>query len=193
MLGVQDREGRLGWGLFFLDSGDYPKTPEEAAWSGSTYDWIRAEQGAWLKAAAAAEELRGVPKIAFHHIPLFEHRAAAAACEAGAWADPGCVGVKQEDVCSPDVNGGAAVALAEAGIAASFVGHDHTNDFCSPWDGLALCFGGGTGYHGYGKAGWARRARVLELGSGGGLRTWKVVDTGAGGPHRTIDEQVLIA
>ena len=84
------------------------------------------------------------------------------------------------------------MALAEAGIAASFVGHDHTHDFCSPWDGLARCFGGGTGYHGYGKAGWARRARVLELGSDGGLRTWKVVDTGEGGPHRTIDEQVLL-
>ncbi|CAN8275362.1 unnamed protein product [Cochlearia groenlandica] len=44
-----------------------------------------------------------------------------------------------------------------------FVGHDHLNDFCGKHKGLNLCYGGGFGYHGYGKAGWSRRARVVAV------------------------------
>ena len=46
------------------------------------------------------------------------------------------------------------------------VGHDHVNDYCVNWKGVDLCYGGGCGFGAgaYGKTGWARRARVIELG-----------------------------
>ena len=46
------------------------------------------------------------------------------------------------------------------------VGHDHVNDYCTNWKGIDLCYGGGCGFGAgaYGKTGWARRARVIELG-----------------------------
>jgi hypothetical protein len=47
------------------------------------------------------------------------------------------------------------------------VGHDHVNDYCGRWHGIELCYGGGAGFHAYGKTGWARRARFFELDASG--------------------------
>lgn len=82
-------------------------------------------------------------------------------------------------------------------VKAVFMGHDHTNDFCGNLDGIWFCYGGGFGYHGYGKAGWPRRARVVSLELGKGkkdwtgvqrIKTWKHLDDGK---LSKIDEQVL--
>ncbi|GMY09142.1 probable inactive purple acid phosphatase 29 isoform X4 [Fagus crenata] len=48
-------------------------------------------------------------------------------------------------------------------VKAVFTGHDHLNDFCGELTGIQLCFAGGFGYHAYGKAGWARKARVVAV------------------------------
>ncbi|XP_057463085.1 uncharacterized protein LOC130753138 [Actinidia eriantha] len=52
--------------------------------------------------------------------------------------------------------------MVEAGdVKVVFTGHDHVNDFCGELTGIYLCYAGGFGDHAYGKAGWARRARVV--------------------------------
>jgi hypothetical protein len=78
-----------------------------------------------------------------------------------------------------------------------FIGHDHLNDFCGNIKGIWFCYGGGFGYHAYGKASWPRRGRVIlvQLGKAGMewgqvqlIRTWKRLDD-----HNLskIDDQVL--
>ncbi|GBG72262.1 hypothetical protein CBR_g11192 [Chara braunii] len=96
------------------------------------------------------------PALAFFHIPVPEYKQVAhTRTISGTW---------QEEICSPDVNSGFFTAMLEAGhIKAGFVGHDHVNDFCGTLHGLRLCYAGGAGYHGYGKLGWDRRARVVQV------------------------------
>ncbi len=61
------------------------------------------------------------------------------------------LGEQQQEISSPLVNSGLFTALLEAGdVKATFVGHDHVNDYCGNFFGIHLCFGGGTGYHAYG-------------------------------------------
>lgn len=80
-------------------------------------------------------------------------------------------------------------------VKAVFMGHDHLNDFCGDIDGIWFCYGGGVGYHAYGRAGWSRRVRVIsaELGQKSQkrvkkIRTWKRLDDDF---FTKIDEQVL--
>lgn len=82
-------------------------------------------------------------------------------------------------------------------VKAVFMGHDHNNDFCGDLENIWFCYGGGFGYHGYGKAGWRRRARVIlaELGKGEKgwtgverIKTWKRLDNDK---LSKIDEQLL--
>lgn len=108
------------------------------------------------------------------------------------------VGTYSEYVACSSVNSGVLKTLTSLeDVKAVFVGHDHTNDFCGKLDGLWFCYGGGSGYHGYGKAGWPRRARVIlaELGKGDNawtvverIKTWKRLDDEK---LSKIDEQVL--
>lgn len=97
------------------------------------------------------------------------------------------VGVQQEEVFSPPMNSGFFSALREAGdVKATFVGHDHVNDYCGSLMDINLCYGGGTGYHAYGKVGWFRRARVVvasldqssagQVGGTPNITTWKRLD-----------------
>lgn len=74
-------------------------------------------------------------------------------------------------------------------IRAVAVGHDHTNDFCGTYDGVALCYAGGAGYTTYGKTGWPRRARVFEWHSNYSLSTYKLLDTP--GSLTAIDHEYL--
>lgn len=108
------------------------------------------------------------------------------------------VGQFQEAVACSSVNSGVLRTFVSMGdVKAVFMGHDHNNDFCGNLDGIWFCYGGGFGYHGYGKAGWPRRARVAlaELGKGERdwmgvrrIKTWKRLDDDK---LSKIDEQVL--
>jgi hypothetical protein len=82
--------------------------------------------------------------LAYFHIPIPEYETVL--------QDPSKVlGQKQEAVLSPSVNSGFFTALLQAGdVKATFVGHDHTNDYCGNLMGIHLCYGGVTGYHAYG-------------------------------------------
>lgn len=108
------------------------------------------------------------------------------------------VGQFQEGVACSSVNSGVLQNLVAMGdVKAVFIGHDHTNDFCGNLDGIWFCYGGGFGYHGYGRLGWSRRGRVIvaELGNNKKswmgverIRTWKRLDDEE---LTKIDEQIL--
>lgn len=77
------------------------------------------------------------------------------------------------------------------------VGHDHINDYCADWKGIQLCYAGGCGFGSgaYGRAGWARRARVIELGQDAAsgdttIRTWKRLDYYLGALAKKDEEQI---
>ena len=130
------------------------------------------------------------PGLAYFHIPLPEF---------ASFDSSNFTGVKQESIYSASVNSGFFTTMVEAGdVKAAFTGHDHVNDFCGKLIGMHLCYAGGFGYHAYGKAGWARRARMvvasLEKTESGGwgavksIKTWKHLDDEQ---LTAIDAQVL--
>ena len=83
------------------------------------------------------------------------------------------VGQRGEKACSPAINSGMFAAMLEAGdVMGTFVGHDHVNNYVTPWHGILLGYGQFTG----GKTTYTdgrRGARVIELTEGKrGFRTW---------------------
>uniref|UniRef100_A0A1D1YU46 Putative inactive purple acid phosphatase 28 n=1 Tax=Anthurium amnicola TaxID=1678845 RepID=A0A1D1YU46_9ARAE len=173
--------------LYLLDSGD-----REAVNGSRTYGWIKQSQLHWLHDLSKA--LQGstpvpAPALAFFHIPIPEVREL--------WLKK-IVGQFQEAVACSSVNSGVLKTLVSMGdVKAVFNGHDHLNDFCGNISSILFCYGGGFGYHGYGRAGWPRRARVIqsELRKGGKawldverITTWKRLDDEM---LTKIDEQVI--
>ncbi|KAK1559127.1 hypothetical protein Q3G72_010970 [Acer saccharum] len=181
--------------LYFLDSGDYSTVPSIPG-----YGWIKPSQQFWFERSSAKhrreymskpEAQKGpAPGLAYFHIPLPEF---------ASFDSTNFTGVRQEGISSASVNSGFFTTMVAAGdVKAVFTGHDHINDFCGELTGIQLCYAGGFGYHAYGKAGWKRRARVVEAtlektekGSWGAvksIKTWKRLDDG----HLTaVDGQVL--
>ncbi|XP_057947859.1 probable inactive purple acid phosphatase 29 [Malania oleifera] len=180
--------------LYFLDSGDYSTVP-----SISGYGWIKPSQQLWFERTSMRlrreykrkPEPQKVPApgLVYFHIPLPEY---------ANFDATNFTGVKQEGISSPSVNSGFFTTMVSTGdVKAVFTGHDHINDFCGELTGIKLCYAGGFGYHAYGKAGWARRARVvvasLEKTENGwgtvkSIKTWKRLDDA---DLTTIESQVL--
>lgn len=185
--------------LFFLDSGDRATVEGKR-----TYGWIKESQLRWLH--TVSQELQGKnlvskdlsrnapphnvpPALVFFHIPIPEVRQL---------DYQNIVGQFQEVVACSFINSGVLETLVSTDIVkAVFMGHDHNNDFCGNLRGIQFCYGGGVGYHGYGRQGWPRRARVIlaELSRGEKswmgverIRTWKRLDDEM---LSKIDEQVL--
>lgn len=132
------------------------------------------------------------PGLAYFHIPLPEY---------ASFDSSNFTGVKQEGISSASVNSGMFATMVESGdVKAVFTGHDHINDFCGELSGVHLCYGGGFGYHAYGKAGWQRRARMVVSslektdegvwGAVKSIKTWKRLDDHYLTP---IDAQVLFS
>ncbi|XP_056171396.1 probable inactive purple acid phosphatase 29 isoform X2 [Syzygium oleosum] len=181
--------------LYFLDSGDYSTVPSILG-----YDWIKPSQQFWFQRTSMklqraymsnpVAQKAPAPGLVYFHIPLPEF---------ASFDSSNFTGVKQEGISSASVNSGFFATMVEAGdIKAVFTGHDHINDFCGELTGIELCYAGGFGYHAYGKAGWARRARVVvatlektdkaSWGPVKSIKTWKRLDD----PYLTaIDGQVL--
>ena len=150
--------------LWFIDSNRYSAQPGIDG-----YDWVRPNQIAWYSEAAAAIRAanggRVASALAFFHIPVIEYEIVRER-----------VGTTHERVYHPDINSGLYTAFVEAGdVRATFVGHDHTNDYCGKYYNIHLCYGGGVGYgDAYGRTGWARRSRVINIvNNGAGVVTWK--------------------
>ncbi|KAM3698784.1 hypothetical protein ACB098_06G213200 [Castanea mollissima] len=185
--------------LYFLDSGDYSTVPSMIP----GYGWIKPSQQFWFErtskrlqrayTAKPEAQKEPAPGLAYFHIPLPELKSL---------DKTNFTGVKQEGgigISSASVNSGFFTTMVSAGdVKAVFNGHDHLNDFCGKLTGIQLCYAGGFGYHAYGLAGWARRARVVEVnlkkmekggwGAVNSIKTWKRLDD----QHLTaIDSQVL--
>ncbi|XP_022554057.2 probable inactive purple acid phosphatase 29 [Brassica napus] len=183
--------------LYFLDSGDYSSVQ-----SLKGYDWIKTSQQFWYDQTSKrlqreyseepnSQQGTAPGALAYFHIPFpefdnFDTKSAT-------------TGVRQEATGSATTNSGFFTTLVARGdVKSVFVGHDHVNDFCGEIKGVNLCYGGGFGYHAYGKAGCERRARVVvanlnKKGTGSwgdvkSIRTWKRLDD----EHLSvIDAQVL--
>lgn len=87
------------------------------------------------------------------------------------------IGQFQEAIACSLVNSGVLRTFVSMGdVKAVFVGHDHTNDFCGNLDGIWFCYGGGFGYHGYGRIEWPRRARIISIQLVKGKNAWMGVE-----------------
>ncbi|KAK2649902.1 hypothetical protein Ddye_017391 [Dipteronia dyeriana] len=186
--------------LYLLDSGDYSTVPSIPG-----YGWIKPSQQMWFQStsaklqeeymskAAATDEDGPAPGLAYFHIPLPEYASLESTNLTGVKLEPG-------GISSASVNSGFFTTMKTAGdVKAVFTGHDHLNDFCGKVMDIQLCYGGGFGYHAYGKAGWDRRARVVVAtlertqnqggwGSVDSIQTWKRLDDGN---LTAIDAQLL--
>ena len=142
--------------LYFIDSNGYAETGIEG------YGWIRRDQIEWY--LDTAKRIRGdhpepLPALAFFHIPIPEYDEV--------WDQHVCYGHKYEAICCPRINTGFFAAMHEAGdVIGTFVGHDHVNDFDGELHGIRLCYGRQIGVGTYGREGFARGARVIELTEG---------------------------
>ena len=153
--------------LYFIDSGSYAPTDIGG------YDWIRRDQIEWYLSESSKHNVSAehrLPALAFFHIPIPEYDEV--------WDFHTCYGVKYENVCPPRINTGFFAALHEAGdVIGTFVGHEHINDFWGELHGIRLCYGRATGYNTYGKDGFPRGARVIELNEGERqFNTWLHLD-----------------
>lgn len=104
------------------------------------YDYIRGDQVEWYRrtsrALTAAHGGTPLPAYAFFHIPLPEYS------DAVADEDAPFVGTRKERPCVPTLNSGLFTAMKECGdVRATFVGHDHSNDYAVLWHGILLAYG----------------------------------------------------
>lgn len=164
---ITTRDGkRTEAALYVMDSNAY-STIEGV----KGYGWFRPEQIAWYTRSSreltASNNGKPLPALAFFHIPLPEYN------EASTAANNPLIGQRGEQACSPAINTGMFAAMLEAGdVMATFVGHDHVNNYVTPWHGILLGYGQFTG----GKTTYTdgeRGARVIELTEGThGFKTW---------------------
>lgn len=154
--------------LYVLDSGAYSPLKQVKG-----YDWIRPNQIKWYTDSSAAHTAANagnpLPALAFFHIPLPEYN------EAAQHEDAHLVGTRREKACAPAVNTGLFTAMLHAGdVMATFVGHDHVNDYVVDWKEILLCYGRYTGgktvYH---DIPGGNGARIIELTEGErGFKSW---------------------
>ena len=160
-LASSSAKGKNAAVLYFLDSHSYTSIEEL-----KHYNWIQPDQIAWYltqsNAYKAANGGSPLPSMAFFHIPLPEYNEAV--CNENAQM----MGYRGEAACSPKINSGLFAAMRSQGdVIATFVGHDHVNDYLVNWRSIALCYGrytgGGTVYN---HIPGGNGARVIELTEG---------------------------
>ncbi|KAF0717258.1 Aste57867_2409 [Aphanomyces stellatus] len=111
-------------------------------------------QADYFKSLASDYHAQNVPALMFFHIPTPHYKNFTGVGQ----------GAKGETVTAGKNNVGLYDAMVAMGdVKASFVGHDHYNDYCFFEKPIHLCYGGGVGYGAaYGKPEYSRRARVIE-------------------------------
>ncbi len=127
--------------VWYIDSGDYYKNEKI-----SYYDYIHRDQIAWYieesGKLAAKNGGEPVPALAYFHIctPEYAYVANDTIVRHGNFC---------EKICPAEINSGFLAAVHDQGdIMATFVGHDHTNDFIGLWKGVALAYGRQSGVAG---------------------------------------------
>jgi hypothetical protein len=157
--------------LYFMDSHAY-STMEDV----KGYGWFGNDQVEWYRKNSAryAKKNGGpVPALAFFHIPLIEYASMIS-------AKSKLVGTKSDNECPAALNSGLFLAMKESGdVMATFVGHDHDNDYIGNYCGIFLAYGR---FSGSATTPGANRepythlphgARVIELTAGEkGFKTW---------------------
>lgn len=147
--------------LYFLDTHAYPADKKMGS-----YDWLKLDQINWYvqqsKAFTAANDNKPLPALAFFHIPLPEYNLAASDEKTK------LIGSRMEKACAPELNTGMFTAMLESGdVMATFVGHDHDNNYLAYWKGIVLGYGQFSGtYKTYNNLPEGRGARVIELEEG---------------------------
>jgi len=132
-LPVYGRDGKPAAVVYVIDSNDYA-VDREVSW----YDWIHFDQIRWYvdesSKFTAANGGAPLPSLAYFHICVPEYEIVA--------HDPARFGSYCEPTCPADINSGFFTAAYEQDdIMGMFVGHDHTNDYCGLYKGIALCYG----------------------------------------------------
>ncbi|OQS07441.1 hypothetical protein THRCLA_00543 [Thraustotheca clavata] len=127
--------------LYFLDTGR----------SGN----IAAGQKEFLLNISSSRPERDVPALLFYHIPTPDY-----IIQPGDHIEHGHQG--EEVSHGPEC--GLMQTLVDMGdVKATFVGHDHFNDYCVKRKEIQLCYGGGVGFGAaYGSVSILRRARLIE-------------------------------
>lgn len=164
---IQSSDGRnTSEILYFMDSNAY--TEIEGV---GKYGWFRPDQIEWYRNQSEKQKKKNdgkiLPALAFFHIPLPEYN------QAYRNEKNPAIGVRLENEASPTLNSGMFAAMLQSGdVTATFVGHDHVNDYVSYLYGIALCYGRFTG----GKTTYGdlpNGGRVIELTEGQrAFKTW---------------------
>ena len=145
--------------IYCMDSHDYAQMKGVGKYSWfekSQIDWYINTGNKWKK----KNNGEALPALAYFHIPLPEYNQA--------WENDKIkpVGEKHESVCAPQLNTGMyAAMLLQGDVMATFVGHDHANDFIGEYNGIALAYGrfsGGTNTYSH----MPRGARIVVLKEG---------------------------
>ncbi|KAG2521688.1 hypothetical protein JM18_006487 [Phytophthora kernoviae] len=151
--GPWGEQGSTVFRMYFLDShADIDAQTYPLITNSASYDWIKEAQIDFYRELAsshATEQVNGdnslarngtdgsIPAVMYFHIPLPEYALASPSNQAGD---------KNEATASAEVNCGLFSALVEMGdVKATFVGHDHINEYCYLRQGIQLCYGGGIG------------------------------------------------
>jgi len=140
-------EDNMAYILWFLDSG------------GGSYDEIvYPDQVEWYKNTSTSLKTKlkkTLPAVAFFHIPVEEYT--------GIYSKKLCFGMADDSIDTQTQNNGLFAAFHSVGdVRATFVGHDHGNDWCCKSKvGIDVCFGRHSGYGGYGN--WTRGSRIIVI------------------------------
>ena len=148
--------------IYCLDSHDYSTLPQIKG-----YGWILPEQVDWYKKESKAFTVANggtpLPSYAFFHIPLPEYN------QASEDENARLIGHRWEKACAPALNTGLYTSMLEAkDVVATFVGHDHDDDYIVDYNGMMLVYGrytGGKTVYNNLPEGNGARVIVLEEGS----------------------------
>lgn len=167
------KDKALRWAFYLFDSGNRISLKGKGLEQRGAYDYIHFDQIAWYRKHslefATQNGGKPLPSLAFFHIPVPEY----------AYAIHNDVrrvmkGNFGEEPYPPMVNSGLWTSMREMGdVQATFVGHDHDNDYAMSWNETFLCYGRFSGcdtvYNDLKPSG----ARVIELTEGeAGFRSW---------------------
>lgn len=152
-LEVKDREGRIAWLIFGLDSGMDNPMKEVGG-----YAYLTPRQIQWYRNCIGQyrEKAKDFHALVFQHMALPEIEEV--------WRYEISIGTKRDGFGSPRVNSGFFSMLLEEGHTSGvFFGHDHANDFWGRRFGIALGYGRASGYGGYGTEDFPLGARIFIL------------------------------
>ncbi len=135
--------------VFSLDSGI------DGDGSLSGWGYVHEDQVDWFR--HQAENLLGpdVTGLVFVHNPVIEYQTM--------WDTATCRGSRYESIAFQGKDTGLFTAIRDSGVSAMFCGHDHINDYEGTWEGVDLCYGRASGISGYGREGFLRGGRIIDL------------------------------